>query len=280
MIASCIEEITPNLATQYMSAIDPDYKNRNIRNRVVSAYARDMKDGRWELTHQGIAFDENGFLRDGQHRLAAIIESGVTVKMMVTRGIPAGTYAGIDEGAKRSYRDSFGFNKDYCDDPVIRQPSTISAIRSLVRMGYNANLQITVHEVAMIYEEEKEKINSIYRIAISRDGRKNSNVTAAGLAALICGESEENIFKFFSCYYKADISDCDGLNVSAAILWNRQISDSAIKHLSISGQKLYNGTQNAIWNFCNTSNSKLIRSAKNERYPVRGRIAQILKRDS
>ena len=38
-------------------------------------------------THQGIAFDENGVLQDGQHRLCAIVSANKPVDMMVTSGL-------------------------------------------------------------------------------------------------------------------------------------------------------------------------------------------------
>ncbi len=47
-----------------------------------------MRKGHWAVTHQGIAFDTNGNLIDGQHRLEAIRISGVSVKIMVTTGVP------------------------------------------------------------------------------------------------------------------------------------------------------------------------------------------------
>lgn len=79
-----IEDITPETAEVYLAV------NNNIRpliTRDVTAYANVMRRGEWQLTHQGIAFNEDGFLVDGQHRLAAIVESGVTVRMIVTRGV-------------------------------------------------------------------------------------------------------------------------------------------------------------------------------------------------
>lgn len=46
-------------------------------------YARDMQDGNWQLTHQGILLGKNGIVIDGQHRLHAVVLSGCSVQMMV-----------------------------------------------------------------------------------------------------------------------------------------------------------------------------------------------------
>lgn len=79
--------ISPQTAKKWL-------ETKNAHNRPLSAtrvrnYALDMKAGAWALTHQGIAFDEHGMLIDGQHRLAAIVESGVTIVMWVWYGVTA-----------------------------------------------------------------------------------------------------------------------------------------------------------------------------------------------
>ena len=96
--------ITPVLAQQWLKA---NKSNRPSRERQIAAFAKDMKEGKWATTHQGIAFDDGGRLIDGQHRLKAIVKSGCTIQMMVTRGLPAErkgikTIDTIDQGAVRT----------------------------------------------------------------------------------------------------------------------------------------------------------------------------------
>lgn len=114
-------EITPRTAKNWMAA---NTHNRNLREATVAAYARDMKSGNWLSTHQGIAFASDGTLLDGQHRLAAIIESGVTVRMLVTSGLPAKaegklltTQDAMDRGAGRSLADQLKLNHDFKQNP-------------------------------------------------------------------------------------------------------------------------------------------------------------------
>lgn len=78
---------------------------RTIRNRDVARYATMMREGRWKLTHQGIAFSDTGKLLDGQHRLWAIIEAGVPVKLMVTRGLSEDSFVALDQNRVRSFSD-------------------------------------------------------------------------------------------------------------------------------------------------------------------------------
>ena len=102
MMQSRIETITPAMAKEYLEHNMTN--NRRLNTQTVNSYARIMKAGGWNVTHQGIAFDEDGELVDGQHRLQAIIVANIPVTMMVTRGVPRheGEAFNIDVGLKRS----------------------------------------------------------------------------------------------------------------------------------------------------------------------------------
>jgi hypothetical protein len=71
-----------------------------------------MASGEWHLTHQGIAFDELGNLVDGQHRLLAVIESGVPTRFWVFNGVSREAMIAIDMGKTRSAVDAFAFLGD------------------------------------------------------------------------------------------------------------------------------------------------------------------------
>lgn len=98
-----IVNVTPQLAEEFLRA---NTRNRNISRTQVKKIRRDIEHGDWELTHQGIAFYETGELADGQTRLTAIKESGHTVPVLVTRGIPVVAGSAIDRHRPRSDADS------------------------------------------------------------------------------------------------------------------------------------------------------------------------------
>lgn len=98
------ETITPPLAEEYLRH---NYEhNRAIGHRDVNSYAGMMVRGEWILTHQGIAFDKEGNLIDGQHRLLAIVLSDSTIRMRVTRNADPAIVHVVDGGRKRSLKDS------------------------------------------------------------------------------------------------------------------------------------------------------------------------------
>lgn len=101
------ETITPDKAQEWLD--EHNYGNRPISDSKVAMYARDIIHGDWFLTHECIAFDENGRLTNGQHRLKAIIKANKAVEFYVCRGEPAEAAMFIDQGRARSLTDAAKF---------------------------------------------------------------------------------------------------------------------------------------------------------------------------
>lgn len=96
-------DISPALAELML---DRNTHNKGLRSRaMVRRLVKIIVEGRWKLTPQGIAFDREGQLLDGQHRLTAIIESGTAVPMVVCFGAEAETFRVIDTGRTRTASD-------------------------------------------------------------------------------------------------------------------------------------------------------------------------------
>lgn len=93
------ETITPRTAAHWLSMNGP---NRGIDRKTVARYARLMSAGLWVLDGMTIKFDWNGMLLDGQHRLAAVVRSGVTVQSVVVRGLDPASFRSMDRGRLRS----------------------------------------------------------------------------------------------------------------------------------------------------------------------------------
>lgn len=67
-----------------------------------------MAAGRWNTNGQGVIFSPDGDLLDGQHRLRAVVEAGVTVEMFVVRGVPKERFETMDTGRARTVGDVLG----------------------------------------------------------------------------------------------------------------------------------------------------------------------------
>ena len=94
--------ITPDMARNMLGS---NPINRNISERAVSDLSRAIQNNDWQITHQGIAFYDDGTLADGQHRLSAVIRADIPVYMMVTKGLAKESAMSIDSGRRRSLID-------------------------------------------------------------------------------------------------------------------------------------------------------------------------------
>ncbi|MFE6451105.1 hypothetical protein [Nocardiopsis dassonvillei] len=99
---SSIVSVNPELATRWL---DRNVSNRPMSRTTVDQLVQQIERGEWQLTHQGIAFDEDGNLLDGQHRLQAIVRTGAVVKMLVFEGVPKTSFSVLDTGRKRTGKD-------------------------------------------------------------------------------------------------------------------------------------------------------------------------------
>lgn len=97
-----VEFITPELASEYLTK---NTHNRNLRGAIVAIYAAAMMAGQWVLNGESIKFAPDGTLVDGQHRLAAIVEAGVGVHILVVRDVDIESQLTVDVGLRRSIAD-------------------------------------------------------------------------------------------------------------------------------------------------------------------------------
>ena len=102
LVRSKVLKVTPARAAEML---DANTSNRPLSRSTVKVFAEAMRRGDWLVTHQGIAFDTNGVLVDGQHRLAAIIEADLPVEVTVFTDVEPGTFDVLDTGKRRNAAD-------------------------------------------------------------------------------------------------------------------------------------------------------------------------------
>ena len=275
MITSCIETITPETAQSYFQK---NIKNRPIKMGAVDALARDIKNGSFVITHQGIAFDTNGNLVDGQHRLLAIISAGIPVQMMVTRGLEPDTKLVVDRGEARTMRDVMTIS-DFNDEDtalLLRSQQILSAINQIVECNYK-KIKTTYNEQIKLFELLRPHIAEAYKLAVSKKvGHRSSQIVSATIAELYHGVSPDALSKFFTVFNKADIHNCNGYNVTAALSWRRQLDDVKLKGLSMARNKIYLGTQAAIWHFVNNTDVRRIIIPGSPKYDMKELVKSIV----
>lgn len=170
-----VERIGPKTATLYLENGAP---NRSINAKVVKRYADAMTKDRWKLTHQGIAFDEQGRLVDGQHRLSAIVASGKTVEILVSRYQTASPMAVLDSGNARSPGDRVelaGIVKFHGKEAC----SILSAMLT-AESGCHFGDRLQDYEIEALYVQEKQNVNFVIdAFPIGHRGQWNSIIRGA-----------------------------------------------------------------------------------------------------
>lgn len=76
--------------------------NRPKVEAQIKSLITDAMANRFELTHEAIAFYEDGSLADAQHRLEMIARSGKNINMLVIVGVSLDARLVINDGRKRS----------------------------------------------------------------------------------------------------------------------------------------------------------------------------------
>lgn len=165
-------EVTPDMATKWLEG---NTHNRGVRDTVVERYARDMKAGRWMLTHEAIAFDHDGTLIDGQHRLWAVVTSKSATRFMVARDADLLTQAVIDGSLPRTMVDVMKLAYDRHDVNAI----DISVAKALAAGRTKGPL--TRQEIVAAFDQHQEAI----RFAVQSFPRKVRGVTIAPVFTVI-----------------------------------------------------------------------------------------------
>jgi hypothetical protein len=108
-------EITPDLARRLL------VRNRNNRvpkEGAIARYKWEMENGNWRITNQGLGFDRNGDLTDGQNRLMACIRADKSFHTVVAVGLVPEAKEVVDVGVKRTLSDALKM-EGYTNAPAL-----------------------------------------------------------------------------------------------------------------------------------------------------------------
>lgn len=159
--------------------------NRPVSNGHVDKLARSMSDGEWYETHQGIAFDVNGMLIDGQHRLLAIVKSKTKQWMYVAYDVDVSARGMIDNQFRpRSIRDSLvmdGFD-------LSSKESVAIARMWMYLLGQTSP---SVHEVKWFIIKNESHIRFAIKVAGGNKILRHGCVSAMIAVASSAGHAEE-----------------------------------------------------------------------------------------
>jgi hypothetical protein len=94
--------VNSELAQSYLAI---NTTNRPLNSRVVDQLASEMRAGFWRTNGDAIRISKSNVLLDGQHRLSAIVKSGVPLEMVVVTDLDDDVFHTIDTGDMRDACD-------------------------------------------------------------------------------------------------------------------------------------------------------------------------------
>jgi len=101
-IITRVINITPDIAQELLKR---NVNNRPLRKVNLKHLKNEMVSGNWQFDGDPIRIDAEGNLLNGQHRLTAIIESGLTFPFFLISGLRSDSFKVMDTGARRSASD-------------------------------------------------------------------------------------------------------------------------------------------------------------------------------
>jgi hypothetical protein len=101
-VSTTVESVDPSFAAHLLQG---NTNNRSLSRSTVDMYAAAMKRGEWMMNGEGIVISESGKVLNGQHRLHAVLKSGVAVQLLIVQGVPDSSFKTFDGGKRRNSAD-------------------------------------------------------------------------------------------------------------------------------------------------------------------------------
>ena len=145
--------ITPEMAEEMLKK---NIGNRKVNQANVNRIAADMATGNYRLNGETIKISSNGEILDGQHRLLAAVQSGVTFQTYIVYDIDRELIGTIDMGKNRSVADSLnimGYN--------IKQ-----GIIPAMNFYFNRGNKLTTAQTGCLWEAYNDKFNMLCDVLV------------------------------------------------------------------------------------------------------------------
>lgn len=135
-----IIDVTPSIAKYILEHHNKD--NRKIVKSQVKSIARSIRKDGWLEDGQPLTFNVEGNITEAQHRLLAIIETGVTVRMIVVLGVDIGCFTKCAPAKPRKAEDEIQRK-----DKTATQ-SEVSTLRQVLvrRQGVKLTIQNAIEQ--------------------------------------------------------------------------------------------------------------------------------------
>ncbi|MET7766309.1 hypothetical protein [Streptomyces sp. NPDC005336] len=183
-------DVSPQLAAEWLTR---NTNNRPLSKSTVQQLVGQIQRGEWQLTHQGIAFDEDDVLIDGQHRLAAIAKAGITVPLTVTHGVPRTAFTVMDTGRKRTGRDALALAGETNATHLAAALRGLHLYLSVPNSAWSGGSSVTSNDQLLVMLEKHPGIRDALHHGIALNRACRITVTAATIGWYVTTEARPDI---------------------------------------------------------------------------------------
>lgn len=148
-----VVDLTPEKAHELLQA---NVCNRPLRRLYVEKLAEAMRNDEWRMNAEPIQIANDGTLLNGQHRLSAIVESGVTIPALVVTGLPTEALRNLDTGIRRNLSDVLALKGELDTTALAAALGLLHRYRKGVRMEGAGRTAPSVQEALALLEREPE----------------------------------------------------------------------------------------------------------------------------
>lgn len=189
--------ITPSYAKKLLAT---DSNNRKLMKQKVERYAALMRSGNWTASDVfTISVDWNGHLIDGQHRLTAVVVTGLTVEMVIVSGCDPILRKYIDTGASRTTSQVITMTQD---SPVVRSAAIQALVRTVSVRIDKTHSDFSPEELVQLINKRYYVYKHMYEAYISRfsKGKAMSNHVLLGMLSLEANNIRQDLLcAFYEC---------------------------------------------------------------------------------
>lgn len=167
--------LTPEIAQQWKLKNTNNF--RVLDRAKVDKYASEMASGNWELNGETIAFYEDGTLANGQHRIEAVVKSGVTIETLVAYGVKKKVKV-FDMGSKRTLQQMARAMGLSANNPRI---ATANFVLNEGKQNKHGDKELIAY-----YESLQDYFDMAYSYANRGIDRQKVLIKAGSIAAIWC----------------------------------------------------------------------------------------------
>lgn len=171
-IRTYVKKITPEYAAILMQH---NNLNRPINRITLEDYKSQIQKGLWKLNGEPIIISNDGVLLNGQHRLTAVIETGLPITSVVVEGVENNDFATIDTGRTRTIADIFNIEEIPNANSV---GAIITAFFRLNKVDSSSSskdnlrrLKMSKPELLDFYRKNSSVLQSVYKFAARCHGK-------------------------------------------------------------------------------------------------------------